>query len=312
MNEKTREPMVIALATGKGGSMKTTSAVFLACALVDQSRGEQHVLVADADVQGDAKDWWYLAAEIGDPLPFDVMSAAPADITHLHGINDRLDDPVDWVLIDSAPYGRALDESVNNADLVVIPSSPSRIDLDQAAGVKDLCDRRGVPAAILLCRTEANTTALRDALAWMDDAGIACFETLIPKRQDILNAKSTRPRGSRLHEYRDLAGELKQTAQGQGGGPVRNMNLTPRPRDLTALLNSDRTEPADTGRPESVETEIPKNRRTVKPNDAEGWVKTSVSLRASTRRRLKTWSAEHDMRIQEVVDAALETYLGLK
>ena len=108
---------------------------------------------------------------------------------------------------------------------------------------------------------------------------------------------------------------------------MRNMNLTPRPRDLTALLNSDRTEPADTGRPESVETGrpesvetgrpeseetgIPKNRRTVKPNDAEGWVKTSVSLRASTRRRLKTWAAEHDMRIQEVVDAALETYLGL-
>ena len=148
-DKKNREPMVIALATGKGGSMKTTSAVFLACALVDQSRGEQHVLVADADVQGDAKDWWYRAAELDDPLPFDVMSAAPADITHLRGINDRLDDPVDWVLIDSAPYGRALDESVNNADLVVIPSSPSRIDLDQAAGVKNLCDQRGVSAAIL-------------------------------------------------------------------------------------------------------------------------------------------------------------------
>lgn len=92
-DKKNREPMVIALATGKGGSMKTTSAVFLACALVDQSRGEQHVLVADADVQGDAKDWWYRAAELDDPLPFDVMSAAPADITHLRGINDRLDDP---------------------------------------------------------------------------------------------------------------------------------------------------------------------------------------------------------------------------
>lgn len=98
---------------------------------------------------------------------------------------------------------------------------------------------------------------------------------------------------------------------------MRNMNLTPRPRDLTALLNSDRTDPADTGRPESAEnrnrwkTGIPKNRRTVKPNDAEGWVKTSVSLRASTRRRLKTYAAEHDMRIQEVVDSALEMYLGL-
>ncbi|RGJ55874.1 macrolide ABC transporter ATP-binding protein, partial [Bifidobacterium bifidum] len=42
---------------------------------------------------------------------------------------------------------------------------------------------------------------------------------------------------------------------------MRNMNLTPRPRDLTALLNSDRTEPADTAIPESVDTEIPKNRR---------------------------------------------------
>ena len=101
---------------------------------------------------------------------------------------------------------------------------------------------------------------------------------------------------------------------------MRNMNLTPRPRDLTALLDSDRTEPADTGRPESadtgrpesVDTEIPKNRRAVKPNDAEGWVKTSVRLRASTRRRLKAWAAEHDMRIQEVVDAALVTYLGLE
>lgn len=90
---------------------------------------------------------------------------------------------------------------------------------------------------------------------------------------------------------------------------MRNMNLTPRPRDLTALLNSDRTEPADTGRPESVETEIPKNRKTVKPNDADDWVKTSVSLRASTRRRLKTWAAEHDMRIQEVLEDALTSFL---
>ena len=66
-DKKNREPMVIALATGKGGSMKTTSAVFLACALVDQSRGEQHVLVADADVQGDAKDWWLSLIHISEP-----------------------------------------------------------------------------------------------------------------------------------------------------------------------------------------------------------------------------------------------------
>jgi len=77
------------------------------------------------------------------------------------------------------------------------------------------------------------------------------------------------------------------------------MNLTPRPRDLTMLLNSDRT---DTAIPEPVDTE--------KPESGEGWVKTSVSLRASTRRRLKTWAAAHDMRIQEVLENALDSYLS--
>ena len=63
---------------------------------------------------------------------------------------------------------------------------------------------------------------------------------------------------------------------------MRNMNLTPRPRDLTALLTGGRPAPADTGRPESAETEIPK----------------------------KTYAAAHDMRIQEVIDLALEAYLA--
>ena len=85
---------------------------------------------------------------------------------------------------------------------------------------------------------------------------------------------------------------------------MRNMNLTPRPRDLTALLNSDRTETA------IPNTEKTKNRKDEKPESGEGWVKTSVSLRASTRRRLKTWAAAHDMRIQEVLEDALDSYLS--
>lgn len=98
---------------------------------------------------------------------------------------------------------------------------------------------------------------------------------------------------------------------------MRNMNLTPRPRDLTALLNSDRTdtaipEPVDTEKPNTAipNTEKTKNRKDEKPESGESWVKTSVSLRASTRRRLKTWAAAHDMRIQEVLEDALDSYLS--
>ena len=92
---------------------------------------------------------------------------------------------------------------------------------------------------------------------------------------------------------------------------MRNMNLTPRPRDLTTLLNSDRSAPVDTGTPELVETKIPKNRNTRKPESSgEEWVKTSVSLRTSTRRRLKLFAIEHDTRIQQVIEDALDAYLS--
>lgn len=42
----------------------------------------------------------------------------------------------------------------------------------------------------------------------------------------------------------------------------------------------------------------------------ERWVKTSVSLRADTRMRLKRYAAAHDMKLQDVIDEALDKYLG--
>ncbi|WP_340479546.1 hypothetical protein [Bifidobacterium longum] len=80
---------------------------------------------------------------------------------------------------------------------------------------------------------------------------------------------------------------------------MRNMNLAPQPRDLTALLN--------TNQPTTVNTEKTKERNT---EGEEPWVKTSVSMRPETRRRLKTYAAEHDLRIQEVVEEALGQYLA--
>lgn len=40
------------------------------------------------------------------------------------------------------------------------------------------------------------------------------------------------------------------------------------------------------------------------------WVKTSVSLRADMRMRLKRYAATHDMKLQDVIDEALDEYLG--
>ncbi|MCI1211110.1 hypothetical protein [Bifidobacterium tibiigranuli] len=43
--------------------------------------------------------------------------------------------------------------------------------------------------------------------------------------------------------------------------------------------------------------------------DGSEWVKTSVNMRADTRRRLKVWAAEHDQRLQEALDDAINAWL---
>jgi hypothetical protein len=43
--------------------------------------------------------------------------------------------------------------------------------------------------------------------------------------------------------------------------------------------------------------------------DAGEWVKTSVNMRPGIQRRLRIWAAGHDMKIQEVVDQALDAWM---
>lgn len=38
-------------------------------------------------------------------------------------------------------------------------------------------------------------------------------------------------------------------------------------------------------------------------------MKSSVSMRADTHRRLKVWAAEHDRRLQEALDDAINAWL---
>lgn len=64
--------MKIVIANLKGGTCKTTTALFLAQAAV--LRGIPTV-VWDADVQASASDWAYGCQQKGAPLPFEVVPA---------------------------------------------------------------------------------------------------------------------------------------------------------------------------------------------------------------------------------------------
>src|SRR5205807_5348836 len=111
----------ITVAQRKGGVGKTTLAVCLAGEL---SRRDQNVALIDSDPQGSCCHW----AEPGN-LTFPVyqitLSDSVADwAAAVRKITDR------YVVIDTAPNERAVAASIAMADVILVPCTPSGLDLE--------------------------------------------------------------------------------------------------------------------------------------------------------------------------------------
>lgn len=115
-------PKILVIHNHKGGVGKTTTTICLATALAGMGR---NILVWDADPQGSATEWAEITAEAGDPLPFEVEIVNQFSLkrTPQNGI-------ADYVIIDTPPGDpKIADMAVRLADFVVLPTSPSVIDL---------------------------------------------------------------------------------------------------------------------------------------------------------------------------------------
>jgi chromosome partitioning protein len=142
---------LIAVANLKGGVGKTTLAVSLACALPGR------VVVADADSQASAVAW----AAAGK-LPVDVIAlplsdeGSKASSTWL-GRLVEMKGNTDFVVVDMPPnLGSATLAALGLADLILIPVSPSALDLKATARTLALLRQArdvrkdGKPAALLV------------------------------------------------------------------------------------------------------------------------------------------------------------------
>src|SRR5271170_5177036 len=106
---------IIAIASQKGGSGKTTLAGHLAVAA--QEAGAGPVVLIDTDPQGSLTDWWNTRKAV-TPL------FARANAAKLAAGIDRIRDlGVRTLIIDTPPaIGGAIEEIIGIADLVLIPS----------------------------------------------------------------------------------------------------------------------------------------------------------------------------------------------
>lgn len=133
---------VISLLAQKGGAGKTTLTVHLA--VLAASEG-YNVLLVDTDPQKSTGDWWRereedepgLVEVTADKLP-DVLEAAE-------------DAGIDYVFIDTAPHAEPAAYAASKAaNLVLIPTRPSVLDLRAIGATTNIIQDVGTPAAIVL------------------------------------------------------------------------------------------------------------------------------------------------------------------
>lgn len=192
--------MIISCINIKGGVGKTTSAIALATAA---ARDGYQAVVLDADPQASSTLWADEAADIGDPLPFEVRPANIGTIKRLKAAENEV------IVIDCPPSGNVVDEAAAAADFVVVPSSPRSADMVKTRETVESLDHEGCAFAVLLTSVRAGTLAAKAALAELDGDEIPRFVAAIPLREDM-GAFFGNAFGGELFGYEDVFQEIKE------------------------------------------------------------------------------------------------------
>jgi len=200
-------PKIIALASQKGGTGKTTLTAALGAYASKQGR---RVMLIDLDPQRSLTDWW----SDREPDPLGICEATVEDIQR--GKLRALD--VDYVLIDTPPAHDSearVDAALRAADLALIPVRPSRLDLVAVARTAGLAKRAGVPARYVISQAVARSSLASEAVTTLSSygpiAGVVHGRTLFASAMTGgRTAPEVEPRGKAATEISALWREIEE------------------------------------------------------------------------------------------------------
>ncbi|MFK3888559.1 AAA family ATPase [Sphingomonas sp. NPDC079357] len=194
---------VLAVASQKGGSGKTTLAGHLA--VQAQRAGIGPVALLDLDPQGTLAPWAG-ARTVRSP------SFAASNVTRLAPDLDALRDKgVQLVVIDTPPaLTVAIQAAIHLAELIVVPTRPSPHDLHAVGGTVELCERSGKPLLFVVNAATPNAPITADTTVALSQHGTVAAVTVHQRTEyassmaDGRTVMETDPHGSAAEEIAAL------------------------------------------------------------------------------------------------------------
>jgi chromosome partitioning protein len=202
---------VIAIASPKGGSGKTTLASALAVRAAMES-GRVGMFDLNSD-QGNLTQWWVLRGEPMNPRLIEVEHIT-RDVEVLRASR------FEWLIIDTPPLELdIIENAVLKADCVLIPVRASIFDIGSITPIVEMARQRHKPYAFVLSAVDSRFKKLTErAMAALVSEGPICA-TRISYRQPYISALTGGKAGHEVEEdlrpeIDSLWGEVKRLALG--------------------------------------------------------------------------------------------------
>ncbi len=162
---------VLALASQKGGSGKTTLSGHLA--VQAQLAGAGPVVLIDIDPQGSLADWWN---ERDTDLPAFAQTTVARLASDLEVLRQQ---GFKLAVIDTPPaITMAIQSVISVAELIVVPTRPSPHDLRAVGATVDLCERAGKPLVFVVNAATPKAKITSEAAVALSQHGTVAPVTL--------------------------------------------------------------------------------------------------------------------------------------